>query len=128
MGRRGRRPGPEPKAPEDRRRLLVGVKVSARELSAFQAAAGPVPVATWMRGRALEALEARAAREALDGYVAQARALSDRAAATLAEVDRRIGERIAVVERLVRKTEGSRPAKPTRGSGTAPVDGTKRRT
>ncbi len=125
MGRRGRRPGPAPKAPEDRRGLLVGVKVSARELSAFQAAAGAVPVATWMRSRALEALEARTSRERLDAYVAQARALSDRAAATLAEIDRRIGERITVVERLLR-TAGA--AEAGRRSGKAPVDGTKRRT
>lgn len=125
MGRREARPGPRPKAQEDRRLLLVGVKVSAREMSAFQAAAGAIPVATWMRSRALEALEAHASRSALDAYVAQARALSDRAAAMLAEADRRIGERITVVERLVR-TAGA--AKAGKRSGKAPVYGTKRRT
>jgi hypothetical protein len=110
MGRRRRRPGPVPKPAEERRNLLVGVKVSAREYAAFETAAAPLPVATWMRGRALEALETGSSRERIEAYLAQARALSDRAATTLAEVDGRIAARMARVDGLVKRAAAAHDA------------------
>ena len=118
MGRRRKRPGPEPKPPEERRDLLVGVKVSAREYAAFETAAAPLPVATWMRGRALEALESGSSRQRLESYLAQARALSDRAATTLAELDRRIEARMERVDGLVRRAAAAHAAW---GAGRRPV-------
>ena len=99
--RRRRKRGPEPMPQEDRRSLLVGVKVSPAELGAFRSAARNLPVATWMRSRALEALEVESAREKAETFLTQAKAFRDRATEALDEMDRKLGTRIAAVDRLL---------------------------
>lgn len=97
---------------EERRSILVGVKVSPRELGAFRSAARSLPVATWIRSRALEALEARGAAERAEAFLTQAKAFRDRADEALAEMDRKLSDRIAVVDRLLaRAGEVSRAAR-----------------
>jgi hypothetical protein len=128
--RRGRRPGPNPKPREERRSILVGVKVSPREYGAFRIAAGSLAVATWMRGRALEALEVRSAREKADVFLTQAKAFRDRADEVLGEMDREFGARIAAVDQLLaRVPDRSRaPAAESRaGEPREPRVGTRRR-
>ena len=99
--RRRRKRGPEPMPREDRRSLLVGVKVSPAELGAFRTAARSLPVATWMRSRALEALEVKSAKEKAETLLTQAKAFRDRAGEVLGEMDRKLGTRIAAVDRLL---------------------------
>jgi hypothetical protein len=127
--RRRRRPGPDPKPREERRSILVGVKVSPREIGAFRAAARGLPVATWMRGRALEALEVRSARERADAFLTQAKAFRDRADEALREMDREFGERIAAVDRLLVRVgrergaaSGARRMSMRKRSGKVPVE------
>jgi hypothetical protein len=86
---------------EDRRSLLVGVKVSPAELGAFRSAARNLPVATWMRSRALEALEVKSAKEKAETLLTQAKAFRDRAGEVLGEMDRKLGTRMAAVDRLL---------------------------
>jgi hypothetical protein len=114
--RRRRRPGPDPKPREERRSILVGVKVSPREFGAFRSAARGLPVATWMRSRALEALEVRSARERADAFLTQATAFRDRADEVLREMDREFGERIAAVDRLLARV-GPEPGGGARRKG-----------
>ena len=88
----------------------MGVKVSPRELGAFRSAARSLPVATWIRSRALEALEARGPREQAESFLGQARALRDRADEVLGELDRQFRRRIAAVDRLLAKVRPLRGA------------------
>ncbi len=125
--RGGRRPGPGPKPREERRSILVGVKVSPKELGAFRSAARSLPVATWMRSRALEALAVRSAEERADAFLTQAKAFRDRADEVLREMDREFGERIAAVDRLLSRagheTRATREkaSRKRRRSGRVPV-------
>ncbi|MBZ5639405.1 MAG: hypothetical protein LAO51_11720 [Acidobacteriia bacterium] len=114
--RETRRPGPDPKPHEERRSILVGVKVSPRELTRFRSAARSLPVATWMRSRALEALEIGGAEERADAFLTQAKAFRDRADEALREMDREFDERIAAVDRLLERAERAAQASP-RGKG-----------
>ncbi len=98
---RRRRRGPEPKPREERRSILVGVKVSPAELGAIRSAARSLPVATWMRSRALEALEVESQRERAESLLRQAKSFRDRAVEVLGEMDRKLGARIAAVDRLI---------------------------
>jgi hypothetical protein len=128
--RRGRRPGPDPKPREERRSILVGVKVSPREYGAFRTAAGSLAVATWMRGRALEALEVRSARERADIFLTQAKAFRDRADEVLGEMDREFSARVAAVDQLLARVSGRSRAPATERRGGEPSDpraGTRRR-
>jgi len=110
--RRSRRSGPAPKPRDERRSILVGVKVSPREIGAFRSAARGLPVATWMRGRALEALEVPGTKEKAETLLTQAKVFRDRADEVLGEMHRAFRERIAAVDRLLaRAREGARRRK-----------------
>jgi hypothetical protein len=82
-----------------------------------------------MRGRALEALEVRSARERADAFLTQAKAFRDRADEALREMDREFGERIAAVDRLLVRVgrergaaSGARRMSMRKRSGKVPVE------
>ncbi len=118
--RRRRRRGPDPKPREERRSILVGVKVSPAELGAFRSAARSLPVATWMRSRALEALEIEGHRERAASLLTQARAFRDRADEVLGEMDRKLGARLAAVDRLLARAARAAARRPARRRPGAP--------
>ncbi len=106
------------------------MKVSPREYGAFRTAAGSLAVATWMRGRALEALEVRSAREKADVFLTQAKAFRDRADEVLGEMDREFGARITAVDQLLARVSGGSRAPATDRRAGEPRDpqvGTRRR-
>jgi hypothetical protein len=70
-----------------------------------------------MRSRALEALEVKSAKEKAETLLTQAKAFRDRAGEVLGEMDRKLGTRIAAVDRLLArasrlKAQRSKPRRP----------------
>lgn len=93
----------------------MGIKLSPKEFGALRDAAGRLPVATWMRGRALDAVEVRGTRASVHAHLAQAKALSDRAHETLSAIGRTFEARIAEVDRVLSRLKGARAVAAARG-------------
>ncbi len=94
--------------------------MSPAELGRFRSAARSLPVATWMRSRALEALEVKSAKDRAETLLTQAKAFRDRADEVLGEMDRKLGARIAAVDRLLARASRLASAQGKRARRAAP--------